>query len=485
MHPIRLVSAILKGKWYIDPDFAFAQGPVIAGLLNNPSSNFPSSSFKEGSVLAGVRERGGSTTDDLIAASKPAAEGGRIYGIRYSRRDGFDRATAGSVAIIDVKDALMKEDQDCGPYGTATIGRIIKEADNNPYIAAIVLDVDSPGGTVDGTEALAAIVKSTQKPIVTFVDGMMASAALWIGTSADEVIASTDTDEVGSVGVILNFADVRPVYEKQGVVFHTVLASTSPDKQKTYNDLRAGKYDDMIKEVLDPLDEKFMNAVRENRPQVEDRHLSGKVFFARDVMGVFVDSIGTIETAILRAAELAEPNEHTDINNSKKNISSMKQFTLLNAVLGVPSLESVDEVVSLNEEQLIEIEGALDQINQVVAERDTAFGERDSANAARDLAVTEREAAVADRETAVADRDTAQNELAAAIASINAIDETIAAAQTPEGKAAAISALLAAKPGAKPEGNLETGDPLENKSADANWDVINSLPHNVDVDHNS
>jgi len=446
MHPIRLVSAILKGKWYIDPEFAFAQGPLIAGLLNNQPM-----------FMAITGE-----TEDLpaIGVSVAAEQGGKIYGFRHSSRHGFDMAPVGSVAIIDVNGALMKEDQDCGgPDGTATIGRIIKKADNHPNIIATVLVVDSPGGTVDGTEALAAIVKSTQKPIVTFVDGLMASAALWIGTSAREVIASTDTDEVGSVGVILNFADMRPVYEKQGVVFHTVVASTSPDKQKSYNDLRAGKYDDMIKEVLDPLDEKFMNAVRENCPAAEDRHLTGKVFFSRDVMGVFVNSIGTIETAILRAAELAKEAHDNNTNNLNK-ISSMNQFILLNAVLGVPSLESVDEVVSLNQEQLTEIEGALEQTNLVVAERDTAISERNSANAARDLAVTERETAVADRETAVAARTTAENELAGVIALFDAIDTTVAAAQTPAEKAAAISALLAAKPGVKPAGNLDTADPV-------------------------
>jgi protease-4 len=468
MHPIRLVSAILKGKWYIDPEFAFAQGPLIAGLLNNQPTFM---------AITGEREE-----LPPIAASVAAEEGGKIYGVRHSYKTGFDNAPVGSVAIIDVNGALMKEDQDCGPDGTATIGRIIKKADNHPNIIATVLVVDSPGGTVDGTEALAAIVKSTQKPVVTFVDGLMASAALWIGTSAREVIASTDTDEVGSVGVILNFADMRPVYEKQGVVFHTVVASTSPDKQKSYNDLRAGKYDDMIKEVLDPLDEKFMNAVRENRKDkgVEDRHLTGKVFFARDVMGVFVDSIGTIETAILRAAELAQEAYDNNTNNLNK-ISSMNQFILLNAVLGVPSLESVDEVVSLNEEQLTEIEGALEQTNLVVAERDTAISERNSANAARDLAVTERETAVAERETAVADRNTAENELAGVIALFDAIDTTVAAAQTPAEKAAAISALLAAKPGVKPAGNLEEEDPAANLETEVDWKVIDSLEHNQNV----
>lgn len=158
----------------------------------------------------------------------------------------------------------------------------------------------------------------------------------------------------------------------------------------------------------------------------------------------------------------------------------MKQFTLINAVLGVPSLESVDEVVSLNEEQLTDIEGALEQTNLVVAERDTAIAERDAAASARDLAVAERDAAVAERETAVAGRDTAQNELAAAIALFDAIDGKVAAAQTPAEKAAAISAILAAKPGAKSEGILETEDP-DATSTDVDWETIDSLEHNQNV----
>jgi protease-4 len=446
MHSIRLVSAILKGKWYIDPDFALAQGPVVAGLLNNQTALFPITS----------------DTEDLpfIAASKPTAEDGKIYGVRYSWRNGFDMAPVGSVAVIDINGPLMKEDQDCGPDGTATIGRIIKQADNHPNILAIVLNVDSPGGTVDGTEALAAIVKSTGKPVVTFVDGLMASAALWIGTSAREVIASTDTDEVGSVGVILNFADMRPAYEKQGVVFHTVVASTSPDKQKTYNDLRAGKYDEIIKEQLDVLDEKFMAAVRENRPQVEDRHLTGKVFFARDVMGVFVDSIGTIETAILRAAYMAENPEDFKSENFKNNSRSMKQFTRLNTVLGVESLESVDESVSLNADQLEMVDTALGVAETVTAERDTALEqvttlatERDTAHELVTTVTGERDAAVAAQTTAeeqvislTAERDAAL----AAIAEFDAIDHAVSAAPTAAEKATAIRTLLSSKPGLTP-----------------------------------
>jgi len=118
----------------------------------------------------------------------------------------------------------MKEDMVCGPAGTATLGRIIQQADNNPNISAIVLHIDSPGGTVDGTEALANIIRNTNKPVVAFADGLMASAALWIGSAANEIIASTDTDEIGSVGVIMRFADWQPHWEKPALTRQQVSA---------------------------------------------------------------------------------------------------------------------------------------------------------------------------------------------------------------------------------------------------------------------
>ncbi len=81
-------------------------------------------------------------------------------------------------------------------------------AASNPNIAAIVLQIDSPGGEVSGTQQLADVIKSVQKPVVAFVDGMMASAALWIGSAADEIIASTPQDIIGSIGTMMSFGDM-------------------------------------------------------------------------------------------------------------------------------------------------------------------------------------------------------------------------------------------------------------------------------------
>ena len=443
MHSIQFLSAILKGNWLIEPNFAFAQGSLIASFINRQTEFTPEISTP------------------LTAFAVDAKD---INGTKYGDREGFTGAPKNSVAVISVKGVLMKEDMVCGPAGTATLGRIIQQADNNPSISAIVLHIDSPGGTVDGTEALANIIRNTNKPVVAFADGLMASAALWIGSAANEIIASTDTDEIGSVGVIMRFADWQPHWEKKGVKFHTVAASTSPEKNRAFDELREGNYDSYIKEVLDPIDKKFMDTIKERFPNCEEKHLTGKVFFARDVMGIFVNSIGTLSDAVARAHQLSNSEEENS-NHNLKNRRSMKQFTKLNAVLGLDALESVDESVSMNEEQLELVESALLQNDQAVA-------------AARTNAETQRDAANAELVTA-------QTTLSNAVAAFDAIDPIIASAESPEAKAQAVRTLLAAKPGVKIEGNHEITDPAAKKSTETDWEAINNLPHNIEVDENS
>jgi protease-4 len=443
MHSIQFLSAILKGNWLIEPNFAFAQGSLIASFINRQTEFTPEILNPQTAFAVDVKD---------------------INGAKYSNNEGFKGAPQNSVAVISVKGVLMKEDMVCGPAGTATLGRVIQQAYNNPNISAIVLHIDSPGGTVDGTEALANIIRNTQKPVVAYVDGLMASAALWIGSAANEIIASTDTDEIGSVGVIMRFADWQPHWEKKGVKFHTVAASTSPEKNKAFDELREGKYDAYVKEVLDPIDKKFMDVIKERFPNCEDKHLTGKVFFARDIMGVFVNSIGTLGDAVTRAYQLSNPEEENS-NHNLKNRRSMKQFAKLNAVLGLDALESVDEAVSMNEEQLELVESALLQNDQVITDaRTEAETQRDAANASL---------------------VTAKTSLANATTAFDAIDPIIAAAESPEAKAEAVRTLLAAKPGVKIEGNLETTDPAAKKSTETDWEAINNLPHNKEVDENS
>lgn len=145
-----------------------------------------------------------------------------------------------------------------------------------------------------------------------------------------------------------------------------------------------------------------------------------------------------------------------------QNKAEMKtQFFNVNQVLTVESLESSADGVFLNETQLEAIENRLALDQQIIEERDTA-------NSARDVAIAER--------------DTAHTNLLNAMDPFNAIDTTIASAETPEAKVLAIRALLSKKPATQPAGNMSKSDPV---SDGVQWDVINNLEHNKHVDQNS
>jgi len=279
------IAAILRGYWAIDVRTAEAYGPFIASLLAGEVPELPEATEKKSAIVS-----------HLISD-----EGKRYYD--------FDEAPKGSIAVVSVQGALMKNDQRemcrATVAGMNTISNLVKAADSHKNVDAIVLHIDSPGGTVDGTKNFADAIKNTNKPVVAYVDGMMCSAAMWIGSSASEIIASNDLDEIGSIGVMISFADMKPVYEKMGVKFHYITADTSPDKNKNILDAIEGKYDAIKKDSLNPIDQVFMDVIKTNRPNVKDDQLTGKVYFAKDVVGTLIDAIGDFDYALRRAKELS------------------------------------------------------------------------------------------------------------------------------------------------------------------------------------
>ncbi len=328
----QIVSSILKGKWAIDPQFAINSLPLVSDLLSGKIEIEP---LKNATPHTAIQLNSGKTTATSFSDPKPH-----------------------SFALIQINGSLFKADQACGPHGMATMGALIQQADANPNFDGIILQIDSPGGTVDGTEELANIVKNTQKPVVTYVDGLMASAALWIGSSADRVVAATEFAEIGSVGVLLSFSDIQPAYEKLGVKFHTITAPQSTEKVKMWEDLRAGKYEDYKTEVLAPIADQFITVVKSNRPNVQEQHLKGKVFFAKDVMDVFVDRIGDLSVAINELESLIEERNL----NSNQNTSQMSkpEFSNINRVVGAV-LEVSEDGVHLNQDQLADLDASLSE----------------------------------------------------------------------------------------------------------------------------
>ncbi|WP_131193713.1 S49 family peptidase [Lichenihabitans psoromatis] len=128
----------------------------------------------------------------------------------------------GAVAVLPLRGVIANRanmmSDISGGTSSEQFGQQFQAALSDDGIKAIVLDVDSPGGTVAGTEELANMIYAGrgQKPIVAQVNARAASAAYWIASAADE-IAVTPSGEVGSIGVIGGHKDMSKAMDKAGI----------------------------------------------------------------------------------------------------------------------------------------------------------------------------------------------------------------------------------------------------------------------------
>lgn len=222
----------------------------------------------------------------------------------------------GAISVLRIDAPIAKYDY-CGSPGSQTMQQLLDSMQADPTVKAIVLRIDSPGGQVDGTEALANTVKSMKKPVVAFTDGMMASAAYWIGSSAKEIISSGYNngfnETIGSIGTMAMWADYSKQLENDGVTVHTVFATDSVDKWADFRKANAGDYTDLIKQ-LDGLNATFLNAVKDNRGAKLDLNkenvLTGKTYNSKEALRYgLIDRIGTLDYAVRRAHALARKQE--------------------------------------------------------------------------------------------------------------------------------------------------------------------------------
>lgn len=142
----------------------------------------------------------------------------------------------GEVAVIPVSGVLMKSpgllDMLFGASSTTDIASDIEGALADPEVKGILLDTNSPGGTVAGTQELARRVHqaSKKKPLAALANEHMTSAAYWIGAAAGSVWVSSDTAIVGSIGVIGMHIDISEREKMLGVKVSEIVAG----RQKAY-----------------------------------------------------------------------------------------------------------------------------------------------------------------------------------------------------------------------------------------------------------
>lgn len=220
-----------------------------------------------------------------------------------------------------------------GGVSTELAARDITEALNDPDIKGIILDIDSPGGTVDGTLELANIVFEgrDKKPIVTYSDGMIGSAAYWIGSAAHEVYISGDTVQTGSIGVVAAHVDYSRYEEKKGIKTTEIYAGKYKRLVSQYKPLsKDGKQE--IQGRVDYLYTVFVDTIARHRgvspDTVLNRMADGKVFIGNQGINAgLVDGVSTMDRLI-----------HTTLPVMNSGIITEREFSELNRLLAAGGL---------------------------------------------------------------------------------------------------------------------------------------------------
>ncbi|NMP26749.1 signal peptide peptidase SppA [Rahnella sp. SAP-1] len=300
---------------------------VSANRQLTPEQLFPGAA----GMLAGLQQAGGDTAQYAlknklvdVLASRVAADDEmvKVFGWDKQKKD-FNSISIGDytpkpkpdnndaqIAVIFANGAIVDGEGQPGDVGGDTAADQIRDARLDPKVKAIVLRVNSPGGSVSASEVIRAELAATKaagKPIVVSMGGMAASGGYWISTPANYIIASpsTLTGSIGIFGVINTYQDTLGQF---GV--HTDGVATSPLADIAVTKALPTEFSQMMQMNIENGYRTFLGLVATSRnktPEQIDQIAQGHVWIGSDAKNNgLVDQLGDFDDAVKKAAELAK-----------------------------------------------------------------------------------------------------------------------------------------------------------------------------------
>lgn len=268
-----------------------------------------------------------------------------------------------TIAMISMRGTLMKQASSM-EQSTSSIRlrQQIREAVNDDSVDAILLMIDSPGGTVAGTQDLAneVIRAKASKPVVTYFEDLGASAAYWVGSSSDAVYANNKTALIGSIGTFMALYDMSGMAQKEGI--KAKVYATGPLKGAGFPGAEiTEEQDQYFQAMVDTLQIEFSSAVKANRG-LNDKQLAdvstGGVFTAAEALAKgLIDGIQsfeqTIEATAMLVAKRNNPSQRQQQENktmsTDTNKSAEQQNTQQPSVTANAQMQPVESVPAVSQ----------------------------------------------------------------------------------------------------------------------------------------
>ena len=234
-----------------------------------------------------------------------------------------------SVAWIKVRGVIATDNSSSPfsrPQGAGAIAKKVRDAGEDKDVKAIVLDINSPGGTVASVQNIYSEIlkaKKNGKKVVALFRDVAASGGFYIAMAADKIVAEPGTI-TGSVGVIMQTSNVEGLFEKIGVKMVPITSGKYKDMGSMYRPMTDAEKA-LLQDMVDDTYTQFFAAVKAGRPEVSEENLTeytdGRVFTGQRAYNLgFVDKLGGEDEALQLAGELAGIKDPKIISSKSDNL---------------------------------------------------------------------------------------------------------------------------------------------------------------------
>ena len=233
------------------------------------------------------------------------------------------------VAVVEVEGIIVD--------GGAAVRELREHADNTS-VKAVILRVNSPGGVVAPTQEIVAAIQRVRKggkPVIASLGAVAASGGYYVATAADRIYASPGT-LTGSIGVVMQMANIEGLLKKVGVEYVVVKAGSYKDVGNLARSMSPEERK-MLQALLDDVYSQFVDAVAEGRGLDRKEVLAfadGRIYSGQQALALkMVDEMGGFEDAVEAAGKLA------NIPGRPRLVYPRKKFSfkdLLESRLGLP-----------------------------------------------------------------------------------------------------------------------------------------------------
>ncbi|HAS6348315.1 TPA: signal peptide peptidase SppA [Vibrio vulnificus] len=268
-----------------------------------------------------LAEKFGASGDDSYKALS-------YYDYRATMRDNFD-VNADDIAIVVASGTIMDGQQPRGTVGGDTVAGLLRQARNDDKVKAVVLRVDSPGGSAFASEVIrneVQALKDAGKPIVVSMSSLAASGGYWISMSADKIIAQPTT-LTGSIGIFSVITTFEKGFNKLGI--YTDGVGTSPFSGEGISTGLSKGASQAFQMGIEHGYQRFISLVGNNRDlslDAVDKVAQGRVWTGYDALQHgLVDQIGDFDDAVAEAAKMAQL-ENYNLYWVEEPLSPTEQF---------------------------------------------------------------------------------------------------------------------------------------------------------------